>query len=120
MERLLLVYVDDILLTGNDELLLNKLTSDLNRKFALKNLGQIRYFLGIEAYRDTTGLYLSQSKYVTDLLKKHSMENMKPCSTPMTIGKLPSKRKGTNGKPYSLQKCNWCLTIPNFDQARHL
>ena len=69
----LLVYVDDILLTGNDELLLNKLTSDMRRVFALKNLGHIHYFLGIEAYRDTTGLYLSQSKYVTDLLKKHGI-----------------------------------------------
>ena len=69
----LLVYVDDILLTGNDELLLNKLTSDMRRMFALKNLGHIHYFLGIEAYRDTTGLYLSQSKYVTDLLKKHGI-----------------------------------------------
>ena len=67
--------MDDILLTGNDELL-NKLKSDVNRKFSLKNLGQIHYFLGIEAYHDATGLYLSKSKYVTDLLKKHNMEKI--------------------------------------------
>ena len=58
----LLVYVDDILLTGNDELLLNKLTSDLNKDFALKNLGQIHYFMGIDAYGNVKGLYLTQSR----------------------------------------------------------
>ena len=82
----LLVYVDDILLTRNDELLLNKLTSDLNKEFSLKNLGQIHYFLGIEEYRDATGLYLTQSKYV------------KPCPTPMTAGKISSGRSQEKGK----------------------
>ena len=62
----LLVYVDDILFMGNDELLLNKLTSDLNKDFALKNLGQIHYFMVIDAYGDATGLYLTQSR-VLDL-----------------------------------------------------
>ena len=89
--------VDDILLTKNDELLLNKLTSDLNMKFALENLGHIHYFLGIEAHCDTTGLYLSQSKYMTDLLKNHSMENVKLCPTPMTVGKLPSEMSQEKG-----------------------
>lgn len=89
----LLVYVDDILLTGNDELLLNKLASDLNKEFVLKKLGQIHYFLGIEAYRDATGLCLTQSKYMAGLLKKHQMENVKPCPTPMIVGKASSERR---------------------------
>ena len=80
--------MDDTLWRGNDALLLDRLTNDLNKKFALNNLGQIHYFLGIEACRDAARLYLTQSKYVTDLLKKHNTANMKPCPTSMTAGKI--------------------------------
>lgn len=52
----LLVYVDDIMIIKNDELLLHKLTSDLNEEFALKKLGQIHHFLGIETHHDTIEL----------------------------------------------------------------
>ena len=51
-----LVYVDDIMIIKNDELLLHKLTSDLNEEFALKKLGQIHYFLGIETHHDAIEL----------------------------------------------------------------
>ena len=52
----LLVYVDDIMIIKNDELLLHKLTSDLNEEFALKKLGQIHHFLGIETHHDAIEL----------------------------------------------------------------
>ena len=52
----LLVYVDDIMIINNDELLLHKHTSDLNEEFALKKLGQIHHFLGIETHHDTIEL----------------------------------------------------------------
>ena len=52
----LLVYVDDIMIIKNDELLLHKHTSDLNEEFALKKLGQIHHFLGIETHHDTIEL----------------------------------------------------------------
>lgn len=54
----LLVYINDILLIRNKKLL-NKLISDLNKELALKNLGQIYYFLGIEVHQDTIGLYFT-------------------------------------------------------------
>lgn len=117
----LLVYINDILLIRNKKLL-NKLISDLNKELALKNLGQIYYFLGIEVHQDTIGLYFTQSKYVTDLLKKDNMENIKPCRTSMTVGKnhqVIAKRKKKDEKSYSLQKCDWCPIIANLDQARH-
>ena len=78
----LLVYVDDIILTGSDLSLIDKLIKDLHTSFALKDLGDLHYFLGIEVFRDATGLYLTQSKCITDLLAKNHMINCKPCSTP--------------------------------------
>lgn len=88
---LLLVYVDDILVTGTNPSLIGKLVADLNTMFALKDLGSLHYFLGIEAYRDSTGLYLSQSKYIGDLLQKVNMAGAKPYTTPAAPGRTMSK-----------------------------
>ena len=81
----LLVYVDDILVTGEDSELITQVIQDLHAQFSLKNLGFITYFLGFEAYRNSTGLYLTQSKYISDLLIKTHMDAAKPSSTPMCL-----------------------------------
>ena len=81
-----LVYVDDILLTGCNSAALNACIHDLDHHFSLKTLGAVNYFLRFEVYRNKTGLYLSQTKYIVDLLKKAWMEDCKPCDTPMTAG----------------------------------
>ena len=84
---IVLVYVDDILITGEDSSLIHKLIADLNSKFSLKTLGSVSYFLGIEAYRNATGLILTQRKYLQDLLTKTRMITAKSCSTPMCSSK---------------------------------
>ncbi|PNX93512.1 histone deacetylase, partial [Trifolium pratense] len=79
-----LVYVDDILITGSDSQLVKDLIHKLNIKFALKQLGEVDYFLGIEVHhKPSGGLLLHQSKYVKDLLVKTNMENCKPIGSPM-------------------------------------
>lgn len=78
---LLLVYVDDILVIGNDNQAISKFISDFNSQFALKQLGSMQYFLGIEAHLDSTRLYLSQSKYPANLLSRLNMIAPNPCST---------------------------------------
>ena len=83
----LLVYVDDILITGSASTLINKIMTDLHQQFALKTLGCISYFLGFKAFRDKNGIFLSQTKYVIDLLKKANMSQAKSCPTPMSTGK---------------------------------
>ena len=82
----LLVSVDDILISCNNHSLINKTISQLNSTFALKALGSVNYFLGFEVFQDSTGLYLTQSKYIVDLLKKLDMFDSKPCSTPINDG----------------------------------
>lgn len=67
----ILVYVDDIVITGSSSTVVNQLINTMNKKFALKDLGPLSFFVGIEvSYPPTGGLFLSQSKYIQDLLNK--------------------------------------------------
>ncbi|XP_026419887.1 uncharacterized protein LOC113315854 [Papaver somniferum] len=79
----LLLYVDDIILTGNSEWLLNKLINSLKYAFPMKKLGNLSYFLSIEAIRHSDSLVLSQKKYTLELLGKSIMLDCKPCKTLM-------------------------------------
>lgn len=83
-----LVYVDDILVTGSSKEGISHLIINLNQHFSLRNLGQINYFLRVEAKRTTEGyLHLSQTKYIRDLLTRTKMHFAKGVSSPMTPGK---------------------------------
>ncbi|XP_054817779.1 uncharacterized mitochondrial protein AtMg00810-like [Prosopis cineraria] len=93
-----LIYVDDIIITGNSPNMLKLFIENLNSIFALKDLGHLNYFLGIEAYRDRTGLYLKQEKYVENLLRKFSMDQCATAPTPMVVNCYYSKEDGTTMK----------------------
>ncbi|CAM8910542.1 unnamed protein product [Rhodiola kirilowii] len=91
-----LVYVDDIIITGSCPDTINRIVRQLSQSFPIKDLGTLSYFLGLEVVYNPDGLTLSQHKYASDLLLRASMENCKPCSTPMSaIEKLERK----SGKP---------------------
>jgi histone deacetylase 1/2 len=80
----LLVYVDDIIITGNNTPLLQSLIKQLNQAFSLKHLGSLDYFLGIEVHSLSNGsLLLTQSKYIRDLLTRTNMLESAPVATPM-------------------------------------
>jgi Reverse transcriptase (RNA-dependent DNA polymerase)/gag-polypeptide of LTR copia-type len=87
----LLVYVDDILLTGSNSAFLTSCLGFLQQRFAIKNLGNLHYFLGVQVSPTPTGLHLSQTKYITDLLTRTNMQSCKPCSTPMATSPPLSK-----------------------------
>ena len=74
---LLLVYIDDILITGESFADVQQVIKDLNIQFALKTLGSVNYFLGFEVTHTSSGLHLSQSKYAADLLHKTNMSSTK-------------------------------------------
>lgn len=79
---LILVYVDDILVTGDDNAAISHIIATLNQKFSLKHLGEVNYFLGIEASVFSHDIMLSQSKYVKELLQRTNLTNYKSCPTP--------------------------------------
>ncbi|KAK8921120.1 hypothetical protein KSP39_PZI020446 [Platanthera zijinensis] len=82
---LLLVYVDDIIITGNDSNGILAVKLHLSTVFQTKDLGPLRYFLGLEVARRSDGLILSQRKYCTDLLHDAGYSGCKPIDTPMDV-----------------------------------
>ncbi|XP_028075597.1 uncharacterized protein LOC114277840 [Camellia sinensis] len=79
----LIVYVDNIVVTGNYEEEVTHLKRQLAKKFEIKDLGPLRYFLGIEVARFDKDIFISQRKYVLDLLGKTSMLDCKPSDSPI-------------------------------------
>ena len=79
----LVVYVDDILLTGSDLTSLSAVKIFLQRHFVMKELGRLKYFLRIKIAYSKEGIYLSQRKYVLDLLQETNFLGCKPTDTPM-------------------------------------
>jgi hypothetical protein len=73
----LLVYVDDILLTGSNSAMLHHLIQLLSFEFKLRDLGAVHYFLGIEVQSTGMGLMLRQHKYILDILTRAGMTSYK-------------------------------------------
>lgn len=69
----LLVYVDDILISGSDLQLIEELKGVLKSHFHLKDLGHLRYFLGLEVVRDANGIMLNQRKYALELITESGL-----------------------------------------------
>ena len=79
----LIVYVDDIVMIGNDQEELKRLKHHLAEEFEIKDLGPLRYFLGIEVARSVKGIFISQRKYILDLLEETGMLGCKPADSPI-------------------------------------
>lgn len=84
---LVLVYVDDIVITGSNSIFITDLITKLSSKFLMKDLGPLRYFWGIEVQHCESGLLLTQTKYASDLLLKVGMTECKSSHTPYGVGK---------------------------------
>lgn len=76
-----LVYVDDLIFTGNQSSVISQFFHALAKKFSIKDLGDFHYFLGVEVVPTNGGLFLSQHKYIRELLTKVNMEGAKEVST---------------------------------------
>ncbi|XP_059304047.1 uncharacterized mitochondrial protein AtMg00810-like [Lycium ferocissimum] len=94
---LLLLYVDDIILTGNSSILLSELIVTLKSRFAMKDMGDLHYFLGIEVRRSSGGLFLSQNKYATDILERTQMMGARALHTPLSQKHTLHESTGATG-----------------------
>ncbi|KAK0590666.1 hypothetical protein LWI29_030141 [Acer saccharum] len=81
----LLIYVDDIIVTGTSASRIRDFIATLAHRFSLKDLGMLSFFLGVEARRSPRGLFLSQQRYIRDLLAKMNMLESKSVSTPLSL-----------------------------------
>jgi len=79
----LIVYVDDMIVTGDDAEEISILQEQLSTEFEMKDLGGLKYFLRIKVARSRQGIFLSQRKYVLDLLTEVGLLECKPVDTPI-------------------------------------
>jgi hypothetical protein len=75
--------VDDMIIIRNDPEEISRLQEQLTTEFEMKNLGGLKYFLGIEVDRSKQGIFLSQQKYIIDLLSEVRLVECKPVDTPI-------------------------------------
>jgi len=90
----LLIYVDDILITGNDLARIAATKQFLHNHFRLKDLGILKYFLGIEVSASKKGIFISQRKYALEIIADAGLLGAAPINTPMERG-LKLSNKGT-------------------------
>lgn len=92
----LLLYVDDMVLAASSSALLHQLVAKLQNAFAVKDMGPLAYFLGINVRRTNDDFFLSQAQYVDDLLERAGMSNCKSVATPAD---MKPKQSITDGQP---------------------
>ncbi|RVW69737.1 Retrovirus-related Pol polyprotein from transposon RE2 [Vitis vinifera] len=78
-----LVYVDDLIISGNDSAALKTFKAYLSDCFKMKDLGVLKYFLGIEVARSSASLFLCQRKYTLDIVSEAGLLGAKPCGFPI-------------------------------------
>ncbi|GKU94149.1 hypothetical protein SLEP1_g7678 [Rubroshorea leprosula] len=127
-----LVYVDDIIITGSDSSAVQSLIQIMGARFSLKDLGPLNFFLGVEAIPTAAGLFLSQHRYITDLLQQYNMHEAKPVPTPLAASTslhLGSGSPLSDGSIYrrllgslqylALTRLDLCFAVNKLSQFMH-
>ena len=81
----LIIYVDDMIITGDDLEEIESLKRNLFQEFEMKDLGDLKYFLGIEVLRSQRGIFFRQRKYILDILAETGLLECKPADTPIAV-----------------------------------
>ncbi|GKB74050.1 putative ribonuclease H-like domain-containing protein [Tanacetum coccineum] len=92
------IYVDDIIFGFTKKKLRTKFEKMMHKKFQMSSMGKLTFFLGLEVKQKEDGIFISQDKYVTEILKKFSFSDVKIANTPMETHSLYSKKFQVNPK----------------------
>jgi len=79
-----LVYVDDLIFSSNNDKMRHDFSQNMSKEFEMSMIGELSHFLGLQVSQTRVGLFISQAKYLKDMLKRYRMEDYAPMSTPMT------------------------------------
>lgn len=90
----LLIYVDDIIISGTDATMIQHLQASLDESFHMKDLEPLTYFLGLEVHQSEKGLILDQHKYASDLIAMAGLQNSTPVDTPLEVNVKLSQDTG--------------------------
>ena len=122
---LLLLYVDDMIITGDDLNGIQELKDFLSQQFEMKDLGHLSYFLGVEITHSTDGLYITQAKYTSDLLSRVGLTGSKTVDTPVEFNAHLTPTGGKSlSKPFLYRRLVGSLvyltvTRPDISYAVH-
>eukprot|EP00253_Pinus_taeda_P029362 PITA_29362 len=101
---IVVLYVDDVIFTGNDVCLFENCKAVMKEEFEMTDMGLLRYFLGIEVDQNENGIFISQEKYVNEVLGRFNMQECKAAITPTVMGLKLSKEDSSKDFDPSLYK----------------
>jgi hypothetical protein len=99
-----LIYVNDIIITCSKVIAIDDLLQQLSSDFAMKDLGKLNFFLGIEVLENATGVILSQQCYILDILKRTNTQDAKPVSSPMASSTSLTAYEGNSFLDHNLYR----------------
>ena len=91
-----LVYVDNIIVTGSNTLNVNQVITSLAYQFSIKDLGNLHYFISVQVIRSSSGLILTKANYVNEILNDELMTDCKSVNTPMSSSESLTLSNGTH------------------------
>ena len=83
---MIVVYVDNIIFGCNDDRMSQRFAKEMQKEFEMSMLGELSFFLGLQISQSNKGIFISQTKYVKEMLNKFGMEDCALVNTPMIIG----------------------------------
>ena len=91
---IIVIFVDDIIFRGNDEVS-DEFAEEMKNEFEMSMIGEMIFFLGLQIVQNSDGIFISQVKYLKDLLKSFGLESCKPIGTPMITSYKLSRKDET-------------------------
>jgi hypothetical protein len=111
-DKILIVslYVDDLIYTGNDDLMMKQFKDSMKEKISMTDLGKMKYFLGVEVSQTHQGIFIHQSKYASEILSRFGMEDCNKVCSPIVPGcKLVKDETGRSTDSTSYKQMIGCL-----------